>query len=379
VTKKIAVGIALLLLMIVVIRAAVIRRNEVASAALNVEKSTLVGALAYSPDGTKLAIYSAANGGTDIWDLAQKRVIKHLSESGIFFGKELIEFSPNGRFLAMCPALSLEVFDTSSWNIVRPTVGKGGCNNARFTPDGKTLVVITGGSDLTGDGDDIELFDATTWTKVDAIRTEPRRVSTATDRRGCGGPLLVTPEMILIHPERKGVFFRPSGVFAISRDSRFIALTGQAEDACEESFIIDLETRTTVRVFEGSADSLDWSPDGTRLAAGSNGEAAVRIYDVPSATVIASEPGIAHTLVRYTPDGKYLIEQVQGNVEIWDGGHNHLLQAISADASAIAVSSDGKYFALGGGDPGIFDAIPLVSLFVHPNGGKGRMIVYRLK
>jgi WD40 repeat protein len=194
--------------------------------------------------------------------------------------------------------------------------------------------------------------------------------------------------MIPIHPERKGIFFQPSGVFAISKDGRFIALDGQAEDICDESFmsphvlkyatvIIDLETRKPARIFDGSANTLDWSPDGTRLAVGSGNEA-IRVYEVSSGATSASEPGIPRTL-RYTLDGKYLIEQVQGKVEIWDGAHHNLLQEISADASAMAISPDGRHFALGGEDPSIIDVIPIVSLFVHPNGGKGRVIVYELK
>jgi WD40 repeat protein len=388
-TKKVAIGIALVLLMAVAIRAVVIRRNDVAFTTWNLQTSALVGALAYSHDGTQLAVYSATNAGTDIWDVNQKRVIKHLSESGIWLGKELIQFSPNGQFLAMCPANSLELIDTSSWNVVRPTVD-GGCQNASFTPDSKKLIVVTGNFSPYGDGDNIEVFDTATWTIVDAIRTVTKRISTATDRMGCKGPLLVPPHMMSIHPERPGVFFNPYGVFAISKDGRFIALSGQAEDICDESnasphlqkaatVIIDLETRKPVRVFEEFADSLDWSPDGTRLAAGIGNGEAIRIYDVSSGAIIASEPGIAHTLVRYTPDGQYLIEQVKGKVEIWDSAHHQLLQTIDAEASAIAISPDGKSFALGGGDPSIFDAIPLVSLFVHPNGGKGRMMVYRLK
>jgi WD40 repeat protein len=386
--RRIAIGVALFsfLMMAAVTRAA----DKPASISWNLQTSAMVGALAFSPDGTKIAVYSATNDGTDIWDVNQKRVIKHLSESGIMLGKELIEFSPSGRFLAMCPAGALEVIDISSWNIVRPAVGRGGCQNARFTPDGKKLIVVTSGSNPYGDGDDIEVFDSTTWMKVDAIRTMTKRVSTATDRMGCKGPLLVTPETVFIHPDRQGIFFSPSGVLAISKDGRFIALPGQAENICDESFasphvqkfatvIIDMETRKVVRAFEGSADSLDWSPDGTRLAAGIGDGEAVRIYDISSGATIASEPGIAHTLVRYTPDGKYLIEQVQGKVEIWDGAHHQLLQEIGAEASAMAISPDGKYFALGGGDSGISDAIPLVSLFVHPNGGKGRMIIYRLR
>jgi WD40 repeat protein len=57
-------------------------------------------------------------------------------------------------------------------------------------------------------------------------------------------------------------------------------------------------------------------------------------------------------VLRYTMDGRYLIESgIRDTVEIWDAKHERLLQEICSQPSAGAVSSDGKYLALGGGSP----------------------------
>ena len=66
----------------------------------------------------------------------------------------------------------------------------------------------------------------------------------------------------------------------------------------------------------------------------------------------ASETTTAFHILRFSADGRYLIESgIRNSVEIWDGKHEHLLQEICAEPTSAAVSDDGRYLALGGGDP----------------------------
>jgi len=69
-------------------------------------------------------------------------------------------------------------------------------------------------------------------------------------------------------------------------------------------------------------------------------------------------------ILRYTPNGRYLIESgIRDTVEIWDGQTQDTSAGDLRSASSSAMSSDGKYLALGGGAP-------------YWSGGK--VIVYKL-
>ena len=108
----------------------------------------------------------------------------------------------------------------------------------------------------------------------------------------------------------------------------------------------------------GDVGQLAWSPDGASIAAGvtgtnSEGLDVVRIFNAQSGEQVANETGPLGTHIRglrYTPDGKYLLEAGIGHsLKIWDGQHQKLLQEIagSGQVSSIAVSKDSHYFAFG--------------------------------
>lgn len=107
------------------------------------------------------------------------------------------------------------------------------------------------------------------------------------------------------------------------------------------------------------ANRLDWSPDSANIAvAGARyGPASpdldvIRIYDAQSGELVAHDLfGLPYPAIRYTPDGKYIIESNAEEIRIWDGQHRKLLQEIPYDvknfANALTVSRDGRYFAAG--------------------------------
>jgi hypothetical protein len=78
------------------------------------------------------------------------------------------------------------------------------------------------------------------------------------------------------------------------------------------------------------------------------------VFEVPSGRHIDGEqindPG--HAELRYTNDGRYLIEtDVTGvragwGIRIWDGQHRALLQTIPGEYAHLAVSRDGHHFAV---------------------------------
>jgi WD40 repeat protein len=374
---------------------------DVATRSSVIDVESEVGALAFSPDGNYLAIDYHGNGGTEIFDLRRNRIGTHLVVGGIgTWATDMMHYNPNGRQLAICgygpDGINIYVYDTSTWEIVHSIpngVSNGidtgnSCDGLAFTPDGKGIVRLT--NQMPGKLDyNVIFYDTATWAVTSAIRTSP---FIAVGKNMVPAPPLGT---FLHDPKDPSFnFIGEGGSLAFTRDGRYLALSGRSlstkpwhpgdgmmDPGTPQLITIDLSTRTLSRVMSAHVDSLDWSPDGKHIAAGlDDAILTIKIFDANSGAVLASEEhGPAHVLVRYTPDGKYLIEKVGKQMEIWDGHHEHLLQTIHAEPACIAVSHDSHYFALGGAPNSILDATAMLSLITHPNGPKGKVIVYALK
>jgi WD40 repeat protein len=375
-------------------------RADVASRSSEIDVWSEVGALAFSPDGNYLAIDHRGNGGTDIFDLQHKSMRTHLAVGG--FGASAIDvmhFSPNGHQLAICgygpDVVNIHIYDTSTWMMVH-SIPNGvlngidtgnSCQGLLFTPDGKGLVRLT--NQMPGKADyNVVFYDTSTWEVTSAIRTTP---FISNGRAMVSKPPLGT---FLRDPNDPTFnFYGEGGSLAFTQNGRYLAMSGRSFSTKEwhpgemmdpgkpQIITIDLSTRTLSRVISAHAESVDWSPDGGYIAAGLNDEVfTIKIFNAYTGEVLASEEhGPALALVRFTPGGKYLIEKVGKQVEIWEGHHDRLLQTIHAEPECIAVSRDGRYFALGGAPASILDAAPLLSLITHPHGPAGKVVVYALK
>jgi hypothetical protein len=140
-------------------------------------------------------------------------------------------------------------------------------------------------------------------------------------------------------------------------------------------------------LIEAGTESIDWNPRGLQLALGPyagryKGVAAgpIRIIDVKTGKTLASEAtDEAHVHLRYTQDGKYLIETIGKKVEIWDQSHTHLRQTIREESCCLALSADGRFMALAGGEAVLVNNPALSSLAIHSNGPKGRVTIYQLQ
>jgi WD40 repeat protein len=371
--------------------------NTIATKVAVLQEDTVVGTLDITSDGKYLAVDSWGNGGTDIWDLEQKKIIHHFPEGGTgTWDIDLIRFSPNGKQVAIChrsglPMKSVDIYDTLT-GILLYSIGDGGCNGLSYTPDGKELIRIDMGVMLLfSPGNNVVFYDTSSWKVTRAIRTMSlvdsynpynRQVPRIEPDKWS---YVSTPNMFLVNPQDNRYAFHP-GTLSISKDGKYLALSGESIKAETTGSsvqwgvaIIDISDFSLVRIIPGSSHSLDWNSDST-LIAGIGIDHDINIFDpITGKAVVSEKIDPSHILVRYTPEGKYLIEKVGKQVEIWDGQHKNLLQIIKADPTYIAVSRDGRYLVMGGGDLNILDATPLLSLFTHPNGPKGKVIVYKLK
>jgi WD40 repeat protein len=379
--------------------------NKVATAVAELNENTQAGVLDFSPDGKYLAVFSQGNGGTDIWNIEQKRVVAHLPEGGVYtIFNDLISFSPNGKQFAICNEMTkISVYETSSWTKINSIDDaelkqhqSGGCQAIAFTPDGKELIRLASPS-IRGQGNNVIFYDTFSWQITRGFRT-----GAFVDSNSIGDPInwsvQVPPNTILIDPSNNKTSFDPH-TLSISKDGKYLALAGSSiafdhESPFDQSevVIVEISNQSLVHVIHGQAESpdhqlpvditsIDWSHDSNRIAFGPiDNSLSIKVLDSSSNKTVATEGAEPfHVLVRYTSDGKYLIEKIEKRVEIWDGQHQKLLQVIKAEPTYIAVSRDGHYFAMGGAENSILDATALLSLITHPNGPKGKVLVYKLE
>ena len=330
--------------------------KEVAKEIATLNESEEILGIDFSPDGKYLVAAGENGGAIHVWDWQNKKLVHTLVKArGAYTGlvAEPIRYSPDGHLLAACHSLALgdvvvRIWDTGTWEIVHditnPQKG-GGCSAIGFTPDGKSLIQVL---DRLPEfpGDTLIIYSTDTWQPVWGLRTVPFQL----------------------------------GALAISPDGKFIALGGRLYDfsptaaglsvveATKEMFkrkiqrqiaIVDMAQRAIIRTIpvtkmnELSVGRLAWSPDGANITIA--GAGAVEVFDVHTGKQVAGELlESAEMFVRYTPDGKYLLESDNdglGNglgVKIWDGLRRKLLQKIPGDLSSLVVSRDGHYFAYSG-------------------------------
>jgi WD40 repeat protein len=241
-----------------------------------------------------------------------------------------------------------------------------GCSGIAFAPN--SLLFANLAMRFAHDsGDDVTFYDTSAWNPTSGISTQPL----VPPSEGCSTYLAPTA----------------SGIVAISNDSQFLAVSGTNSRVCKGQggiintsaiAVFDIKKGTLLTIIPDDASSLDWSPDGIHLAAAGIGD--IKIYDFHSGVAVTTESvESSRPRIRYSRNGKYLIEAVGKKLEIWDGSHQRLLQVFTGEVPNIAVSADGRYLALGGGDNNILDATAMSSLIFHPNGTGGKVIVYKLK
>lgn len=315
-------------------------------AELHEDKDIEIWGLDFSPDGKYLAATSLTTLEVQIWDWHNKRIVRTLemvqgANTGLT--TEPIRYSPDGRLLVVCHSGALgdvlvRIWNTETWAAIHDIADfkSGGCGAIGFSPDGKSLIGVFDRNPIAS-GDTLTIYDTSSWQPVWGLRTVP---------------------------------FYPKAL-AISPDGKFAAIGGDVInphswpfDTPKPTFgnpplssqsaivVVDLAQRAIVRTIQDYAGHLAWSPDGAYITAAAGG--GVKVFDVNSGIQVADEPlKSAHMVVRYTPDGKYLLESdmdALGNglgVRIWDGQHRELLQVIPGNVGSLAVSRDGHYFAAG--------------------------------
>jgi len=333
-------------------------KDAVAREVASFRESGDVQGVAFSPDSKVLATTVFFRREVRLWDWKSDHMIRELREptspggGAVVNAVDSVSFSASGREVASCHVGYNEIatgfVNSTVWNAdtgayVQGLVQNSSCTGVAFLPRTSRLL------ETLFDGKSTEraiLYDTENWHPI---------WSWALSK--------AWPQATAISPDGRFAAIGTSDSEPIVGATPF----GPSNHLVSRLHIIDLDSGRETRSLDTFAgdnhiDQVAWSADSRQIAVGELIEseqlkgAGIAILNVGTGEIIAKETsdrGAAHVhVLRYTRDGRYLIESgVRDTVEIWDSGHEKLLQEICSQPSSGAVSSDGRYLALGGGAP----------------------------
>jgi WD40 repeat protein len=267
------------------------------------------GAIAYSIDGTLLASASTLSPYVDLWDANTGRHLRSF-KTPIVRHPPRLSFSSDGKRLTVYGG-SLTVFNLDSGQLLHHLSNQGQCS------------------------------------PYYAISLDGRTVARADNEYRKNGPIIIWD---LKDKKEVGRLPHDEGdacALVFSRDGKKLASGGPWIR------VWDLATGQTLRVLEreaGTCDTMDFSPDGTRLL--STTFKGIKCWDIDTGKLLYELPpdaGAINSELQFSKDGRYFITGTPGRaICLRDGTNGKQIRTWCPHAewpTSLAFSPDGKSLA----------------------------------
>ncbi len=301
-----------------------------------------VNSLAFSPDGSRLAIGSGWDDGSagelKVWDATSgQEVLSLQGHTGAVYS---VAFSPDGQRLASGSGHrdsqsgvwtgDVKIWDAATGQLLSTLQGhKGRVNSVAFSPDGQRLA--SGTYDYGFEGrlfpGEVKVWDVAAGEVTLTMQGHTQRVTS----------VAFSPDGTRLASGSQA--YGPQGTALPAEVKVWNAVTGQ-------------ET-LTITAFTNPVWSVAFSPDGRRLAGGSWWR--VNVCDAATGQLILTLPhtGGVVSKVAFSPDGKRIASGGgDGIVKVWDatsGQEVLALQGHTSRVTSVAYSPDGMRLASSSG------------------------------
>ncbi len=270
-------------------------------------------ALAYSPDGRRLASGSADK-TLRLWDPAAGKELAVLR--GHEQRVEWLTYSPDGQRICSLDRESGRLWDATTGRPIAVLGGPVRPSAARFTADSRRLVI--------GTGQQVCLWDATAGRPIAVLGSHEHQV----------------------------------GHLAVSPDGKRIASRGDSENTIR---LWDGVTGQEVEVMRCDTEyvegELAFSPDGSRLVSGSAyPDNTVRLWEAATGRPIATMRGHKNTIlwVAFGPDGRRIVSASSDQTAwLWDGVAGQPVAPLRGHTGSVwnaIFSPDGQRVVTASGD-----------------------------
>ncbi len=297
------------------------------------EEETPIFNIAWSPDSTLLAGASGSN-SLIIWSADSGTVLKELETTS---GIDQLEWSGDGKYLAVADRLTVEIIDTITWQ-KRKTIYLSDADFSSWTLEGKPITQLQN--------------------KINSIAwLNDNRLAVSYGYSGFHQNYLIVWNPLEGYIIKS--FFEerdPANSIAISSDGEYMA-SGSVDGLIYLYNPRTLTHLSAIRTSNLAITALDWSPDSELLVSGSvNGE--VSIWDPVTREIINSMTDkIWVEDVNWLSTGKILVGYTDGTSVVWStesGDYTSILEAHqtyptrkrnSSTTSGVVWSPDGNYVA----------------------------------